>query len=1019
MTEVRRNAWTSLASLVLLLGALVQVACTREPEPLDLTSLRRSGESTFLCIGPDQKPAPLRDCALGDVRSDGTLSVGPPGYELHALVTQTLSAEVAVVRATNDEYSRSSTAKVLDVDPTNPGVTPLRVGGQPNDIVTTPGSSASFVTVAEPGKEGIFALPTSCIFAPTEEETRRDLTTWPACRLSSTPGAIRVLVDEGRTSSGSDFCGSGPSGTATYADDGDECRVDLSDETFSPGRRKLIVALPFESKLVVIDAQELLDRKQGTYDACHIEAEISLNGEFPSGLVQPLPADLRTDTSSSVSYPEIVGSYQPHPAGMDVHDGILVVADRGAPLVHLLDVRDPCAPIELRPLYVTSYASPDRVVTTSRVALSPMTDAGQQFVYAVDVVGEEMASLIPFDISPTSTSRLPMLRPGAPLLPYEPPDRIAFGSAVKDVSFAHLDRPISDPVLGQSLSRISCDPSPNISEDALGAQYRPSSGSIGAAPAVLRGTFAYALLSNGRLSVVDVEDYDAACRRPRTINTSSEPDFRGCLSDDSRFDYYTDDETDDGVPTVSDEASCRVVVPHRARSARFVQTVEGASIQAPSLRSYARLSRHGRGLTISRLTPEGLRNPILLGADFEGPQGAPPVEAQVYVGSTLATRSDTNDPLIIDPNRAERAAPVLPFYEPRAYPTSEVVTVTYEGDLDQPRVAGELFEPEGGISRFEDQAGAFCARGVQGQKLTGEMGRSRFNLSGGGVDRFVARHADYVQITNLLLNENDPYWDHEGASCGEGFNRRSGSGYELCDSVFRVGDGEDLANERDLAIVSAFHDHLMLTPRGESDTDAAQATLELLKCCFPTQLEYRIRAGHQWVVRGAGSGFQHPVVKDDTDEDLACVFDESPLSAYLRGRAFEVSNNNCTVLDPESPDACGVGPRTKEDVVCAYDASTGPVRVGSAADACIYSSLTRRFVVYRGLDATQRDATFAFEVIGGFEGMGISLSSNSVNVLPVSMEKIGQLPILGVVDSQNNGLSVVDLLSSQVAQNFY
>lgn len=994
---------------------LVQSACAPDPEPADLTSLRRSGEASFFCIGPEGTGVPVRDCALGDFASDGDLTVGPPGYTLHALVTQTVSAEVAVIRVAADG---EADGKVLDVDPTNPGVTPLRVGAQPVGITTTPGGLASFVAIAETGKEGIFALPTNCVFAPDPTETRRDLTTWPACRLTSKPGTIEVLVDGGATSGGQDYCGSGPSGDAEYGEDDDECRVDLSKESYEPGRRKLVVSLPLEGKLVVLDAQELLNRRQGTYDACHIEAELELDATFPEGLVQPLPADLIEDGKVSFEYPAIVGEYKSHPAGMDTYGDLLAIADRGAPLIHLLDARDPCGLVELEPLYATSYNSPNRLVTTTRVAISPVTKKGEQFVYAIDEVGDELSDIIPFDVSFGAISRLPMLRPGSPLLPFEAPDRISFGAAVKDVAFAELDRPLSEPVLGQSFSDISCDPSPNLSESAVGAQYRPSSDDVGAAPGVLRGTFAYALLSSGRLSIIDIEDYDAPCRRPRTINPSSTPDFRGCFDDDDRFDYYTNDQTADGLPTVSDEVSCRTVVPHRARSALFFETTEGSTIQAPSLQGHVTLSRHGRTLSLSRLTSEGKKSPLMLGVDFESPDGTR-VPAQLYLGSTLLTAGDANAPLVIDPNLAERANLVLPFYEPRAYPTSETISVVYEGDIDRLRTAGKVNAPNNGFVSFTDQAGNFCARGVQGQELTKSMGTKKFGLDEGALDRFVERHTDYVQITNLLLDGSDTYWQNAGATCGDGLSSSVGRGYALCDSVFRVGDADDLAPRRDFTVISAHDESLVLAPRGESDRAVAQAQLELMRCCFPTAFEYRIRAGNQWVVRGSGTGFQHPIIADESSEDLPCIFDPSPRAKYLTGRAFEISNNNCEVTSPTDPEACAVGPRTDADVVCTYDADSGPVQVGSQTSACISSSLTRRLAVYRGLTPSLRDMAFSAEIIGGFDGFSISLNSNSPNVLPVSLNGSPGVPILGVVDSQNNGLSVVDLVNSQVAQNFY
>lgn len=1003
----------SFALLLVLVGSL-QLSCRSKPTPQDLTSLRRSGAVTFLCVGTDRKPAALSECALGDINEEGGIDVGPPGYDLLALVTQTRSAEVAVINTSATGSGGDSLGKVLDVDVTNPGVTPLRVGAQPVGIATTPGSSASFVTVAEPGKEGIFALPTRCIFAPTEDETRRDLTTWPACRLPSTPGDVRVIVDA--AAEGDGFCRGAP--PASSSGEEHECSVDLADEVHQPGRRKLVVALPFEGKLVVIDAQELLDRPPGSYQDCFIEAELPLTGLVPGGLEQPLPDDLASEGVDTMDYPELAGDYQPRPAGMDWFNGVLAVADRAAPLIHMVDVRNPCELREFEPLYTASFASPARVVTTSKVAISPVTKRGEQFLYAVDDVGEEMASIIPFDISATSASRLPLLRPGAPLLPFEPPDRLSFAAAVKDVAFAQLDLPVSDPVVGQSITKVECDPNPNLSDDALSAQYRRSSDTIGASPGVLRGTFAYALLSDGRVMVIDIEDYDAACRRPIQLNPLGQPDFRGCFNDDERFDYYTDDQTETGSPTVSDEASCRVFVPHRTRSGRYFETNEGGSIQAPAVRSFVRLTRFDRTLPMTRQVGEGKKNPILLGVPFEAPDGGT-VPAQVYVGSTLMRTDDIKDPLVIDPNVAERSLPVLPFIEPRAYPTSEVVNIVYEGDIDRERGAGEIFEPSGGVSRFEDAVGSFCGRGVQGRELTEEMGRERFNLSSGSLERFVARHTDYLQITNLLLDEDDVYWSNAGASCGDDGSGTASSGYELCDSVFRIGDTDDLAEGRDFEIVSARDDELLITPRGDLSETRANERLNLARCCFPGAISYRIRAGNQWAVVGAGTGFQHPVIADESAEERTCIYDPSPLSAYQWGRAFEVSNLNCTSTNSSSPDACGVGPRTTDDVVCSYDASTGGVSLRGAASECIFSSLTKRFVIYRGLEPSSRDSTFAMEVVGGFEGLGIPVTANSSNVLPMAIAEVENLPILGVVDSQNNGLVVLDLLSSRVAQSFY
>ena len=70
---------------------------------------------------------------------------------LFALVTQTTRGEIAVIDIDGQE--------VVDEESVIPGYNFLPVGGVPGDIVSTPGSQATFVGVAEPGQEGIFALP--------------------------------------------------------------------------------------------------------------------------------------------------------------------------------------------------------------------------------------------------------------------------------------------------------------------------------------------------------------------------------------------------------------------------------------------------------------------------------------------------------------------------------------------------------------------------------------------------------------------------------------------------------------------------------------------------------------------------------------------------------------------------------------------------------------------------------------------------------------------------------------------
>ncbi|HSC88474.1 MAG TPA: hypothetical protein VLC09_14425 [Polyangiaceae bacterium] len=1075
-----RPDWLRIGFVSCLVSWALSVGCTQVAEPPPLSSLRRSGQATFVCIAPDGHGAPLTSCPQGARLTDGGLMVGKPGHQLHSLVTQTASAEVAVVRLTGAESDGTTNGRVLDADSTNPGVTPLRVGQQPVDIVTTPGGMASFVGVAETGRTGIFALSTSCIFEPAPGETKRDLTTWPACSLSSAPGEMVMVVDRADTSGQiRESCGGSlqPAADLLGKSGQGECSADLAEEDFEPGRRKLVVALPEEGKLVVIDAQELLDREQGSFGACKFEAELPLSVNLPSRIQQPLPGDLVKSgcTEPLKEYGPFVGPFEPRPSGLAERDGLLVVGDQGAPVVHRVDLTNVCAPVEIDPLIATSFLQPSRVVTTSRVALSPPSIDGARYVYAIDEVGERVASVMVFDVSPNSTSRTPLVRAGSPDMLLEPPDRLEYAAPAKDVAFVLSDRPEIDQVTGTGSFGVRCDPDPSVDSTTPEGRYRPNlEDETGAQPRHFRGLFGYVLLGNANLAVVDIDDYDSACRRPIRANSSSTPDFRGCQDDPPRPPYYTLTSEPSGTPTVTGESSCHVVEPHRARSGNLMVTDEDTSARSPSLTSFARLNRLGRGLPVSRLVPAGRQSPILLGVDFEAP-GSENEPAQVHVGNQLYTRGDLTSPLIISPRFAEQASVVLPQGQPRAYPSSEVVTVTFEGELSGLRPTGLFDEDEG---RMRDSQARFCDSGVQSQSLTEEVGRERFRLDGEVAAQFGRNYADYVQVVNRVRAEDDPYWDGDGKVCGSLSRDPTADSFTACDALFGDGvittatttqttqtttttntsastvpttpgstipgrvpttrttttrsttttytttTGDDLMPTRDFRIVEAYQDYLELEPRSATGAEADEI-VAMLACCFPDVISYKVRAGKQWVVRGEVTGFRHAVRAEAVTVDGAtqyqCVRDCDPLRGEEQGRAFEISSTDCADPNPNIEGFCAVGPRTDEDLVCAYNTGNGrPVEPGGVASECIFDAPNRRFAMYRGLAPSQRGMSFGFEVQGGFSPMVVPLTDTSITtVLPVSLTPVPTFGGMAVVDSQSRGLMMIDLQAAAVTDTFF
>ena len=127
-----------LALLGLCAWAVLLGSCSQTPITVTLHALQSSGRVSFVCRGDDNSPAghKLDECPDYDHGTRRTL----------ALVTQTATHEVAIV-------DLQAAQSIVDIDPTTPGYSFLRVGARPGAIVTTPGGAASFVGVSGPAQE--------------------------------------------------------------------------------------------------------------------------------------------------------------------------------------------------------------------------------------------------------------------------------------------------------------------------------------------------------------------------------------------------------------------------------------------------------------------------------------------------------------------------------------------------------------------------------------------------------------------------------------------------------------------------------------------------------------------------------------------------------------------------------------------------------------------------------------------------------------------------------------------------
>ncbi|MEO7037538.1 MAG: hypothetical protein ABI548_26510 [Polyangiaceae bacterium] len=991
-----------LVSAVAGASLVVLGACSQTPVAVDLHSLQASGKVSFVCRADDGSPAghKLDEC---------------PDYEhatrrLLGLVTQTATNEVAIV----DLYAGA----VVDVDPTTPGYSFLRVGASPGAIVTTPGGAASFVGVSGFQKNGIFALPTTCLSPPKASEVSRDLTTWAACSLSSAPGEITVLVDPPAAKGGAirGACDGTPQAKPDLTDR--ECPADLTAEGGPVGRRKLLVSLPDEHKLVLLDAQSLLDRPAGEFTSCTVEASYGLNAQLPTSPIQPvLPPDLQIDKTAAGADACVVTQYPPLTATAPTPDGFalsgttLYVGDSTLPVVHVLDVSDPCAVQEQDPLLPYSYEAPGRVVTTTRVAVSPLTPSGKQFVYAIDRNDFPSNSVMVFDVSPGSTNRVPLLFPGEARQPYLPPDRLRFGPNVKDVAFVQRDFPAPDLTTGVGQYGLACDPYPDST--GPGIQYRPNSDfSSGARPLNLRGVFGFALLSDGHVAVIDVEDFDAPCRRPETSNTSNFVDFRGCEPDKAAPGEtappleFTDVNK---VLTVTGESTCNVIEANRPRSASLSISNSSVGLRAPTLRSFPQFTDPDPAAVLS-----AEQQPHLLAVDFPNPDpnATAPVTAQVNISAQVyCTQTNglppcdaTAQTLVVDPNKTLQNSLVLPLSEPRSYAADETPVLTFEGPLfSKPSMSGFIQVTAGDPNgTLHDPDANFCGAGVEDSASILTEAES-LQVPSKRRAAWASAHADYVQITGDFPLVDDVYWN---------LGAQNRCNRDACATEFgTIDDPTQLSKVRDLSIVEASGDHLLVTPRcekadGSADDTCDPATvLQDVHCCFPAGTAYTVRASNQWLLSGP-SGVGSALHDLAAGADGRCVHTATcdPRKKYFHARAFEVCDS--------ANDPAKTCKDTNPAVTCVATTGAGiPVTPGGTASQCIFEDLTARFVVYRGANASTRGMSFSWQTTGGFTPLTMSLATQSSNIDPTSMSYLPEVGYLGVIDASTLGLSLFDLNS--------
>jgi hypothetical protein len=1099
---VRRvlRAIAALTGVLVLSAGAVEMAssttsCAAAATNNPLRSFDNARNVDVVCMQTLQKedggglaPVPLPQAACTPVPI-GVIGAILPNH-LFALVTQGKRGEVAVVDLT--------AGVIVDEDLGMPGTNLLPVGQNPMGIASSADGKMSYVAAAEVNKPAIYALPSTLILGNSQQlpggsaMTPPVLTTWPVCALPQSPTSITIVpntpvevVGDGGTDAGS------PSGAKPNTS-GYVLAVVIEADTKGQAARVLTIdpeplIRGSEPSAKGGDADLDVD-KPGQLRPCKILGEVPLSGTVseagaPSapwpdgvkwvdgGLDAPVPSSVACTPGASADAGALPPAIPPPPPQPNVAaraGQYLYVADGALPLIHVFDLTNPDHPNEIEPLHATSLATPSRPVTISTIAISPPTRDYQRFLYAVDG-NDSPASIIVYDITdPVASPHVPMKRPHSNLVPLQPLDRINFSSGVSALAFVQHDWPLAETpsgalTAGAASTGLLCNPNPNVDRFGLdasadaqtftdpGAVYRNSSLAFvdePLGPARLRGIFAFATLSNGEVVTIDVDDWDAPCRRPSIMGPSDAGNgqvtngYTSAIAppqpnignrDGGALDPYEAPYTGvtNGVPWVSNEVFFPVSAPHRPRSDFPLSLDPTLGIHYPYLVSapqlYAAGPDGGLGAAVSGSVLAG--NPVLL-----------------PTATTLPDPSDLPDATV---------GIRLAWEDPTAH-IDQNWTVDYEGKLVSfSSLEGNLALRGEGVSANAPpywslfvnlQGDEVCSKGVEdwtvGQERAAAFVAANAKAGLANQPGIASWVGDYVQVADEIDQPNDPYWSEDTSAnqpndCWVGFN---GDGnppltdpndrYNTCYAIFGLAGDEALS--RDYPIIQAFDDGLVITrfayppststlpvaPSNSNRTIVHQDSsniqiMKQLQCCFHGQSTFNVRTGGEWVTTGSTSGYLHHITVDPKTN--RCVNSCDPEKALLNSRLIGVASSDgpdsgaTFVPDRDSPLAMR-NPSFAFYIQHAYgpDPSVSPESQAEAGAPTVVLRPARDFVWQFGLK-------------GELVPLSVNLAATNTSINPQSMLFIPSLGQLAIVDGSESGqgLILIDLNSVAVTGNSF
>jgi hypothetical protein len=1010
------------------------------PEHLDVACMHlydRQENGDLVAVVPSARP--LSQCGSSASSSESWVA---SANRLVGFVSQGARGELALI-----DFTGQGT---IDVERGVPGVSAIPVGANVVDVATGADGRLMFVSSADPAKPAIYAVPTERVLGPLDNATPDAarlplaITSWPACALPEAPGAITVVPHPER-----------PSTEAPY-----DLIVALPGREGRDGSGKIVVLDPRPfARGAGLDTSAGSSVAPGSLAACPVVGAISLDGSTPTRFgavktwgngVDYAPVDTSAvappiSTTCSALAPTASTTIAFEPGARPVAgavarvDDTLFVADATLPLVHVIDLSNAAAPVEKNPLVLTKRDRTTRAFGVPAIAVGPVTRRYTRPLYAVD--GED-GSVAVFEIDATvgREVQVPMRRPNPELNPLQPVDRIAFSAPVRTLAIARNDVPVDTTATGSltaSATGLLCNPSPNAVDGRgayrdLGAAYRASDANarFPLGPTRLRGVFAFAGLTNGQVVILDVDDWDAPCRRPdpmdATANLGASP-FAVPQSAPSGVDdldpyhvpfAYVTGTSATGSP-VTGEAVFPVSAPHRARSRYLLRSDASGGSRLPYLAQAPLLSDGTASLPTTG--PNASDSPALRPTAPESNIADP---AWVSGLTSIDPTQKKLDPLYA---QASTWLPTGAAIGPRfSYedPTTQLDQDWYaarDGALPGfGTTRGKLTVDARQTSMtLASLSGPLCERGIEDYRIgLARAQQAQRELRAAGlpaVDGLETRVTDYVQLLGDVPVQGDPWWSapdwDEGGTCSDPAGPSADTRFDFCSRLYGSGDSAARNVQRDFPILEAYADRLTLGLFDTAGNPTASETsiparfvakvdanssiwLQRARCCFAKQTAYRVRAGGQWIVSGSASGFLHHVKTRASDG--ACVLSCDVADRLLNGRTLEV-------------------PRPAAGTSVAAPNRRSPLAFRNPAFS---------FVLWAGQKPSQRGWLWQFSTRGQFipytwDMTSAGLSSRTVNVLLSELVPIDPFGQLAIVDAGSRGIVVFDLSTMSFATTPY